>query len=362
MKPESLPSLTSLRFFAAMLVVLHHFGAPIRGWEPLDHLLDNGSTGVTFFFILSGFILAYNYPAGGIGLWPFLRARFARIYPIYALGVLLCLPAFLVPVWLWGSAEWPFLRIVLYASFAFLLVQAWHPATSTVMNPPGWSLSAEAFFYSIFPFLAGWRHFRSLVRRPWTGIFLITAVSILFTWLAHEIALRIPAWERVSRDQFVGFSPWVRLPEFAMGALVGWCHADRTLRIPRPALVATSLSVALVVFLSLSPWMAADAYLHNGALAPVYAILVVALAQETGILKRFMSHPALLFLGESSFALYILHYPVWAWMSWLAKHLGHAEFLSSLPGLVAYLAVALGSSAFAYRFIETPARRWLRRS
>ncbi|MFZ3141750.1 acyltransferase family protein, partial [Polaromonas sp.] len=83
MKPP-INSLTGLRFIAAFLIILHHFGNP-PGPQPVHNVISHGFVAVSLFFILSGFILTYNYAdnVGGLktGKWNFWVARFARIYP-----------------------------------------------------------------------------------------------------------------------------------------------------------------------------------------------------------------------------------------------------------------------------------------
>ncbi len=144
-----LPALTGVRFLAATQVVLYHFGSGFAQRHhlprPLTNLLTNGWTAVTLFFILSGFILSYTYSgqiAGRGGKLRFWEARFARIYPVYLLALLL---------------SWPFRGDPgLGLSMAVLtMVQAWNPFHVNyggAWNSPAWTLSTEAFFYLLFPF------------------------------------------------------------------------------------------------------------------------------------------------------------------------------------------------------------------
>jgi len=135
--------LTGLRFFAAMVVVLHHY--PVPGVSGTLQMLQSGYFGVTLFFVLSGFVLAITYldtfnraPIGALDT--FAAARFARIYPVYLL--------ILLYVWLRAGASGPIVSDA-------LLVQAWsEDATHAfALNGPGWSLSVEAFLYACFPLL-----------------------------------------------------------------------------------------------------------------------------------------------------------------------------------------------------------------
>jgi peptidoglycan/LPS O-acetylase OafA/YrhL len=167
-------------------------------------------------------------------------------------------------------------------------------------------------------------------------------------------------WTDVERARFAGFSPWVRVPEFALGAFLGWCHVDGRLRIPRPALVASVLVVVLMGILTIPALVASNPYFHNSGLSLLYGGIVLSLAQDRSRLRDTLSNPVLLFLGEASYALYILHYPVWAWMEWGARKTGTLDLFQSPAGLGIYLVAALLAAAAAYRWLETPARRWMR--
>ncbi len=340
-------------------MVLHHFPGPFADYPFLKHILDNGSTGVTFFFVLSGFILAYNYRAASIPVRSFLRARFARVYPVYLLGVLMAFP-FLLSLWRWGAPEWPLSRVVTLAMECGFLVQAWHPASSAFLNPPGWSLSAEAFFYLSFPFVASWGWFRARTSRPWLTILALWTAGLALTWGATRIGALMSDWTEIERARFAGFSPWVRIPEFILGAFLGWCHGEGRLRVPRPALVASVLVAVLGGILVVPSLVASNPYFHNGALSLLYGTIILALAQDRGRLRDLMSNRSLLFLGEASYALYILHYPVWAWMEWLSGKFGMQDAFRSPAGLLPYLVVAIAVAAAAYRWLEIPARRWMR--
>jgi peptidoglycan/LPS O-acetylase OafA/YrhL len=146
----TLPALTGIRFFAAFYVVLFHS----RPWlmshfnlpGSLITFLGNGYLAVALFFLLSGFILSYTYAGNvenGRQHAKFWEPRFARIYPVYFLSLMLALP---------------FQRALpLTTKIAVLaMVQAWNPfrrGWTGAWNYPAWSLSVEAFFYLCFPFI-----------------------------------------------------------------------------------------------------------------------------------------------------------------------------------------------------------------
>ena len=158
---SQLPALTSVRFLAAVWVALFHaqvmrvFCGPV--WLQLIGFV--GYMGVSFFFVLSGFILVYTYSDRVVGLREFWQMRFARIYPALFFSLLLMAPSFfyvclrmdvpkIVPEWVWPAAH-----LKLSAITVLTMVQTWIPQNSLAWHMPTWSLSNEAFFYFLFPFL-----------------------------------------------------------------------------------------------------------------------------------------------------------------------------------------------------------------
>lgn len=144
---QHLRAVTGLRFYAALGVVLFHcttWLAPVHG---LSTVFGFGFTGVSFFFVLSGFVLAWSH-SPGVTVREFYWRRFARVWPLHALTTVLSIGVALAT----GVALlWPALPAVL------LLVQAWFPQNDVTyaFNGVSWSLSCEMFFYLLFPLIAG---------------------------------------------------------------------------------------------------------------------------------------------------------------------------------------------------------------
>jgi peptidoglycan/LPS O-acetylase OafA/YrhL len=143
-------ALTGLRVIAAYFVVLYHYGSSFANSvgvpHPIGKILSNGYLGVSFFFVLSGFILAYTY-RNPLTTWSakkaFFLARLARIYPVYIVALL---ASFFI-----GSQYVEPISIGAIPQFA--LLQSWVPYSASVQywNTPGWTLSVEALFYVSFP-------------------------------------------------------------------------------------------------------------------------------------------------------------------------------------------------------------------
>jgi peptidoglycan/LPS O-acetylase OafA/YrhL len=355
-----LPALTGVRFVAALLVVLLHAHSALRLGLPaaLRPVVASGQLSVTLFFVLSGFILVYTYSRDGrpgkVGVSPaaFWRARFARIYPVYALGLLLDAPFFL-GAWLGGGLH---LSGPVTLVLAPTLLQAWTPPSACVWNCPGWSVSAEAFFYVLFPALLPVA-FTLSRRGVWAGLGPLWLLSVLPVVGALLVPLTLP--RGVPPLEVLYYGPLFRLPEFVLGMTL----AQRFLRAPpapRHAAVARWSAVAvLAVLIGAGPELMSN-NLRNVLAIPAFAALIWGLAPGRGRLAAALGRSVPVYLGEISYGLYILHAPVLD----LAVALGGRTWTSGRPGAL-ILAALLGAlvllAGVTYRFVERPAQAALRR-
>lgn len=365
-----LPALTGLRFLAALHVVAFHVtpreGRP--GW--LGAFLDNGPASVTLFFILSGFVLAQAYLGEGApGQVPrraFWAARFARVYPVYLLGLVLEAPAFLQFVLrqeggLTGDA---LQRVLGVGAAVFSLTQAWVPSAACAWNCPGWSLSVEAFFYLLFPWVAVPVARLGPGRLRWALLALVVAsalpggVWLLGNgWLAGDAAAR-ETWLRVSE-----YSPLLKLPQFLLGVVLGRAFILRRAggRPGGGGVVASCVAAGGALALLWMPWQGSAWALRDLLLTPVFAWLLWTLASGRGPLAALLSRAAMVRLGEASYALYILHIP----LAFYSRALERVSGLGlELRAPWVYCALAITSfvlvSLAVFTWAEEPARRWLR--
>ena len=357
-----LPALTSLRFFAALHVVIFHFLAMqiIRGPAWYQKLSSIGYVGVTFFFVLSGFILVYTYAGRPMILKDFWRARFARIYPAYAFSLLITGPWFFfavlmldIPFFAWAKTH-----LKLACSLVVTLLQSWVPQAALSWNPVAWSLSVEAFFYLLFPFLLLF-----LVRRSRPQLFLIAAGSWLATLaLSGAYVLRNPDHLTVVNADVLGafwlnalkFNPLARLPEFLLGMACGFLflRSQRDSKHALPLVLSGIAAFAVVVgFSNAIPYP----ILHTALLGPAFAAIVYgfALRPRWG---AFLENRLLVLFGDASYSLYLLHSMIIGiFFFGRTGQIQHKTFL----GVLTFALIALTISALVYRFIEEPARRKL---
>jgi peptidoglycan/LPS O-acetylase OafA/YrhL len=340
----------------------------------VPNLVAAGFVGVNFFFILSGFILAYNYlGAEGrprITRRDFWVARFARIYPVYLLAFL---AATLPSAHYLLSHRSSLLSTTMTGLAALTLTQAWIPASSDAWNGPGWSLSAEAFFYLLFP-LAALCIGRLDRYRLYMALGACWALSLATPLAcAHTVLTAGGGWD-MTWLKFLKYNPLVRLPEFLMGVALGRLFLSRMRATPvgrmaslaTPARLSTAALVGSVCALSYLPTLLGSGsalpylLLHNGLVDPFFALLIYSLASGEGPLAALLSLPTMILLGEASYALYIVHIPLWDWMTYALSRLHMA------PGFVAlsllHLGVAMGLSILTVRVIEQPTRRALRQA
>jgi peptidoglycan/LPS O-acetylase OafA/YrhL len=381
-----LAELTSLRWFAALWVVLYHFRSSFPMDPGGDHLLagtlqsivEAGYLGVSFFFVLSGFVLVYRYdPARRpVPARPFWAARAARLYPLYLAAFLVAMPLTLNLQLSRDSLGVAVAKELAYSAAALPLVHSWIPQLVGRGNFPSWSLCVEAFFYLLFPLVMplvlGQRSRRALVGIALTAFALACLPPLAWMALAHPSAewfffgdhgARMPVTAGLV---FVKLAPPMHLGQFLLGALAGHVFLSRPRSGPRPLLVlGSSLAVLLAVLgSSRFPYP----MLHDGLFAPLFAVVIYSFA--CGSTRRpLLARSTFVLLGEGSYALYLLHIPVAGYLlalpifqpelfGWI-RGTGTAAFSPS--GLAFFLAVVHGLSLASFLHFEQRARAWVRR-
>lgn len=293
MKAPELPALTGLRFLAATCVFLSH--GSLNG--ELVHI-NLGNFGVSVFFVLSGFILTYNYAGlftsgvnwGNYGR--FIWDRLAKIYPLYLLTLLLSIPIELLGhhrIWSWGA-------LLLQLAMLQCILPFDHLRATDHFNVPGWSISCEFFFYLLTPFLI-W--FGLSAKRPVRAILTTVATAIVLAVMMGKWAVETSSWPP-------RFAP-ARLSEF----LTGVAAAIFLLKGGVPSKSVTTMAVmAGITLLGLSLWCNDQVpfIFRLGVLnAPGAALFIYGLAHGRGWIAQCLSHRWLLLLGGASFAFYLTH-------------------------------------------------------
>jgi peptidoglycan/LPS O-acetylase OafA/YrhL len=316
-----------------------------------------GGVGVSFFFVLSGFVLTWSRDPS-LAKGKFYRNRFARIYPLHFLTWLLAA----------GIIFWSGSMISLPVAVSTLvLVQSWIPFENFYfgMNGPSWSLSCEAFFYAVFPFLAPAiaRRSNAWVAKSMVALFIIVAI---FTLTAHLLLQNGPT------IALLYVNPVYRLWEFLLGiglarlVATGW-RIGITLRI---AFMITAIMFALVTALNVAvvqhlgvfamiPMQGLPSDIASLAMIPCFILLIAAAAStELRGRRSHVGNPAFVTLGKWSFALYLSHLLIVSAVKMLLP-----EPLTLPLGIMLAIAIilaAIGVSGTLYRVVELPLEQRLR--
>ena len=348
-KPKPLPNLTAVRLVAASLVLGLHIlgdGHLFSANNPVGVIFRQGFTGVSIFFVLSGFVLAYNHPTVTHPA-RFYLARFARVYPLY-LFALLCMVLFQINA-AHRTHDIHQLQPLLILASVFM-VQTWIPPIALSLNVPGWTLCIEAFFYLLFPLLLPFvmrrlKHWWRWMIGIWL-IFLLPPVLIDYgpLWFGGIFSAQI-----LNIGHGILMTPPLRVGEFLLGMFAG-AHFRKH---PRtfPGWTVLLSGAACLVAIYFSPHLAHEVF-RNDAMALPYAGFLLLLA---GWQSPFLASKPWQLGGEISYGIYLLQYPLMVTMMGFSKMLHFTNW--ELPVLVVLPFLAFCT----YITIEKPARTMILR-
>lgn len=353
-KPAPLPkihALTSARFFAALYVVFFHTHWGVVHGSALDRFLAVGYCSVSFFFLLSGYILGVVYLSQGkpVAVRKFYVARFARIYPLYVASVLADVPFAVIARMAKYGLIGAMTRVAELFAVGSVMLQVWVP-TDKVLNIPSWSLGIEAIFYLSFPLLGPylWKLRKGGLLAMMAALYVVSVGLNLV--LFHFQPSPIP-----------GLLSPSYLAVFAIGILVArWQTLERETGIsPRgksgaswALLVLSCVGFAAVVWAS--PQLTRHGFHLGLLLVPVFVAWVWLLSGSRIFPVRALNAKWLVVLGEASFGLYIVQTPI--------VHLFQVFHLVGSAGdYPLYLGTCIGLSVMSFYCFETPARQWILR-
>jgi peptidoglycan/LPS O-acetylase OafA/YrhL len=318
-----------------------------------------GAVGMTIFFMLSGYILAYRYDVPRVPIREYALNRIARIYPVYVAAAVLALPWIGVSIAAGTTNE--FMRtsgqlVSLIVANAFGL-QAWFPAMFHYWNvPASWSISAEVFFYLLFPLLVA--HIRPLRRQ---SLLLLLGIAYVFSFTPGFIYVFFSGREVPS----IYYSmPIFRLAEFVLGMCAFYVtrhlpHAYAAFTAP----AAYGLTAAALIYLGIIGHRFPLWVTHNWIIVPTIFVLLIALARPNNVVARTMSSPLMVWGGKVSYCFYsfqpLILFPLIAHRNSLVEVF---PLLASNAILCLMMGLALlGMAAAGYYFIEEPGRSAIRR-
>lgn len=352
--PQEIQSLTTLRGYLAAWVVVFHFWVSTLQLFPqctlFSPLVEQGYLAVPGFFVLSGFVLAYNY-GHRFDRWSFpayfrfMLLRLGRIYPVH-IATLAIVGLFLILGSLKGI---PIPEEGYQASdlaLNLLLMQTWVPHFQLNWNHVSWSISSEWFAYLLFPPLVCGviRHIRSFAM---TGISLLICIVsmncfLLFwrPWPYYELLLVLPTFlTGVMISKLVETMPAQPLP-----AMLRW--------LPELGVVLLILAGFLT-----NPLLSTLGIV--GCLTGIIMILA-ALGPSAGWIWRMKPG---YYLGEVSYSLYMAHPLAQRVAQRLlpSDHYAHASLMERLLIVVANVLLVAGATLAVYWLVEQPCRIAIRK-
>ena len=337
-------ALTFLRFLAAVIVVIFHFGKGTEIAHLFGPFIISGPQMVTFFFSLSGFVLMIShYNKNDETLKSYYISRVARIVPVYLLALFII--AFL--------KNWSGLSLFLSATF----LQSWFPPYPLSLNTPGWSLSVEAFFYLTFPliiFIIKKSKIHPIKFALISLGFYIFTQAILSNLLSGKFYKGFPS---VSHD-LIYYFPLSHYCSFLLGTAGGYIYVKNRKHFQKEGfLSAVIMLLTLLITYSiiqnentLSGFFEFRLAYGSSFYSLLFIVMILGIAHAKNFITNILSLPFLVLLGESSYALYILQGPVYI----LYKKYLHSYFnMAESAGFYLYLLILIIVAILVFNFTIT---------
>ena len=378
-RKPALPALTGLRTILAFFIVLFHFTP--AGLGPLYPIIDNGYVFVSFFFLISGYILAYNYldRPDRLNIRDFWVARLSRLYPVYIFALVLFWEMLKVEHQVRNHTDF-----VEGTVFSLILMQGWFPNLATFWNTVAWTLSCEMTLYAIFPVLMRvpwpekptrlialilglWAvgmipHITYLLRNP-DNLATFEPHALGTAW-AHGTGLLDAHLHLVATDRYSGgfwiqwlkYTPVPYLCTFLAGIALGKLQSVlRVSSMQRMAIAVAGFAWAwctFYLFIKHLPYI----MIHGGLLTPIFATIIIGLSGPHP-LSTALSWRPLVEIGSASYCLYLLHFNLWNLIH--DTHVLDRLGLTRFDPWISYVAL-IALAVAALHLVEKPAQRVLR--
>lgn len=352
--------LDGLRGVAAVIVVLFHLLEAHSGGNHLEQIINHGYLAVDFFFMLSGFVIGYAYDDrwGRMSTLTFFKRRLIRLHPLLILGSVLgavffyfqkspCFPA------IEHTSLGTLLAIMLLGCTLLPLPLKWDVRGWAEMHPlngPAWSLYYEYIgniLYALF--------IRKFGKTALSILVLVAACATLHLCLTAPAGDIVGGWALTWKQQYVGI---VRLMYPFFGGLLlsrlGWL-----IRTGRYAFLCCSLLIVAV--LTMPRLGGADGFWINGLYEALCIIFVFPVIVSMGAGGRITGRYAMRlcrFLGDISYPVYILHYPlIYMYTAWVCNH--QATIAQGLPYMALVFVASFVLAYASLKLYDEPIRRWL---
>jgi len=348
-----IPQINFVRFVLSAAIVVWHFGRGIYPFNQpvLRSFFGWANFGVSFFFLLSGFVMVIAYHDEKTGMvldkdryWV---NRFARIYPAYFFSIALYIIATL-PI---NPSILESVPIVLN----MLLLQAWIPPYPLTMNSNAWALSVQLFFYAIFPYVLPW-----LARLSTSRLLKVITAVWAFSLLVHVFLIETISGGNLSfAHDVIYYNPLMHLNSFIVGIGGGLMFkrmpAGGNSYVPGLCMLFSGACMAALLLVP-NPVIR---FGHNGLLAPLEMIFIFGLARDRSSLSTLLSTKLVMLLGNLSYSIYILHGPLRKLVSY--QYRVHGVTWSPPTRFYVYSALLAMLSLACYYLIEKPGRNFIKR-
>ncbi len=337
-----MPQLTFTRFIACMLVVLYHESneAVFSNYEKFKSIIKFGDASVSYFFLLSGFILSFNQIKTNnrfniSSAKTFWLKRFARIYPVYFLAFTICFIIFYLN---YSIREKLSTGLILSN---LTLTQSWFPKYTLNINYPSWSLSVEAFFYLCFPFIFNlfFLNQKNLINYILLAIFFFQGIisSVLLYFNINYY-----------------FSPLTHMSTFISGVWLGFIYSKYKKNFQKYSfyISVTAITALLYIINEFNHNLFLSKYYNYGILTPLHMLIILSVITNK-FLTRIFSLKPLQYLGEISYSIYILHIPISLIIYGYTKQIS----VNSTTSLFLYVLFLILFSSWSYRTIEVPMKK-----
>jgi len=336
---------------AALGVFVSHLGilsqSSISQFNVAAKYFFNGYIGVTFFYILSGFIINYSFSKhmeeGKFSNKDFIVYRLARLFPVHIIS-LICV------LFIFGYTK--NFEAINKESLIYnaLLVQSFIPISDYYFsfNPVSWSISCEMFFYLSFCLLVKFK------SRYLTSTLLVIVIVNLFFLLNPPV--------NISSHWLFYINPFFRIGDFIIGVLISRVFLAKKVNI-KPA-ICSAMEIGSLFFLAFTVYVATNyvSYMnikYDLLYIPCMAMIVIAFAFDGGVISKFLSNRYLILLGEASFSFYMFH---WIIISKLMEIMQPNK--NDVRDVIFYIVCCLGISIFfsiiSFKLIEMPANKIIR--
>lgn len=356
MKPKrKIKSLDGFRGIAAILVVLTH--SPFTNAEAMSTFVTNSGLFVEFFFILSGFVMAYSYVQkidNQLGFRSFIKSRYARLYPLHLFTLVLWIP-YIYTKWVFYSRGIgltdPLIKNNVKTFFSNLfLIHSLGVDKNFSWNGPSWSVSSEFYTYIVF-FLAVWLTRKAAFRKQ-----ILALLTLVFFYLLYTLN---PG--RYLRAYDLGVLRCCA--GFFLGVVLFYINRKaKSLNIP--ALPATFLEAGFVAAIYFAVINYTNTGLSYGVLVAVFSSVILFYSlQNNGYISRLLEKEAFQFMGKISYSVYLMHTLIMAGASNICVYLLKIPYVSeelkvidlswySLLVNAILIAIITGISHLTYKHIE----------